>query len=675
MIINSLFLQSTESSGGGAAMNALGMQKSDSAGYLFSDIMKVHLGSETTGEAGLSETNTGGSGVFSGSEAGSLLALIQNLMGNSELPEELKSLLENDNLLTGELNATSEELENILASLINQPNVQIYGIDQISGEAVELNNLEEIKNYLAENKEIFISAEGSSNSLKINLSQLQSDKKTDNIMPIKNVAGNEDEQKKFKISFNFEKTEKPSENVSGEMQSKTETGEVIKNENNEAGIVEKVVKAGEQKNGEAKITNAAVIDSEAKSDAKTANAAAETATDKTKQNIEKNGSEEKSVNLQSASVNSEEGDENTELKNNVAKSETKSATTEKIAQNESSQKNIPVDNSKSTMASNEQKAEAKSAKATKEQSENISAVNSDETEVADTDSKEGASLKSAETKGVKEKVKGKEKVSPEAVDAEVETKQETKVKSEQVNVAAKKSVKSDNVNVNGKPIVTNNETKTESKPETTAATQSSASSDTAANMGTDSDSTNFGSPEDHKSSLANMRNSNQEVHHSTKFTDLVNEKINKEQFLIKPEATKIVKAAELVKEISKYIQTQDKNSLTINLDPEHLGKVKIMMEVTDKVVKAHIEVDNEVAKHMVETNIKDLQTSTQKNGLELGQVNISLSNTEQKNQKHFADKNKNSDKKSNQGLDENIVEDNENQQIKNLGYNTMEYVA
>lgn len=590
MIINSLFLQGTEASGG--TMNALGMQKSDSAGYLFSDIMNVHLGSDSTGEAGLSETITGDPGLFSSGEFSSLIALIQSLSGG-ELPEEIKSMLGEDNLLNGDLIVTQEQLENILAYLTNQPDAKIYGIEQISGEAVELNSLEEITKYLAEGKELFISAENGANSLKINVSATEESE---------TLNGNS--QGKFQISFNFEKSEKAGNNNSEQMQSQLETVE-----NSNANVDE------------------TTADSESKSSEKTA----APVVDQTEQNTEGQDSAE------------EVGLPKQNSKSGVAKSDAEETAKTKL-------------NGDSKISD--------SAKEGKGDSSKISG------ETVTGEEKKTATGTDASEKSAKVKAEKTEKVSNDVVQ-ETEAKPETKTKQEQVNVSAKKSVKSDNLNINGKPIVTNND----AKPETNSVANNVVNSETAANMGTDSDSATFGSPDESRSHLTNMRNSTQETHHSTKFTDLINEKINKEQFLVKSDASKIVKAAELVKEISKHIQSQDKNSLTINIEPEHLGKVRIMMEVTNKVVKASIEVDTEVAKHMVETNIKELQTSTQKNGLELGQVNVSLSTSEQKNQKHLAGKNKDSEKKSQKQEDAKSIEENENQQIKNLGYNTVEYVA
>ena len=643
MIINSLFLQNTEASG--EAMNALGMQKPNSAGYLFSDIIKVHLGNEDTADAGLSQTITGESGLSSISDVSSLMALIQNLTANGELSDELKQLLEG-NTLIGETTVTEEQLENILASLINQPNTIIYGVNPVSEEPVILSSLEGIKSYLAENGELLISSEDGNKSLKIDLSQMelnsktadvQGNEKAANVFSINGKEKAEGNEKSFKVIFNYQTTKTPEAEVdetSDFLQSmkelKKETGDgsgKVLSEAQKESADKQVVSEGEK--------SAKIID---------INKAGKTEdSEKGKQNQTSQLSSEKAGETQTKNVK-------TELTGDNAKAEAK--TEEELS-----------DQLKVNSKTKGEQSEGGKTNLTSDK-EGKNSFNT---------SKDGE----AEVKGQKELNSKSEKVKPEAkkvVKEDAEIKVETEVKKESVNVSAKKNVKSENLNINGKTIVTQPEVKAETKTDVNPAANSQSNSDIANSLKSDTDTTEFNFSDNSKSNFTNLKNSGHEAHTSTKFSDMINEKINKEQFLVKPEATKIVRAAELVKEISKYIQTQDKNSLTIHLDPEHLGKVKIMMEVTDKVVKAHIEVDNEVAKHMVETNIKDLQNSSQKQGLQLGQVNISLSNTEQKNHKQFADKDKKSDENSQKLMDDDFI-DEEVQQIKNLGYNTVEYVA
>lgn len=139
-------------------------------------------------------------------------------------------------------------------------------------------------------------------------------------------------------------------------------------------------------------------------------------------------------------------------------------------------------------------------------------------------------------------------------------------------------------------------------------------------------------------------------------------------------SSRIVKATEIVKELSKFMQKSDKGSLVLNIEPEHLGKLKISLETIDNSVKANIEVESNAVKHIVEANIKQLHTSLNQSGIQLGGINISLANSNDKNAKYFADKKKGSNSSSTEESNEaNEVEEIE--RTKNLGYNTVEYVA
>ena len=69
---------------------------------------------------------------------------------------------------------------------------------------------------------------------------------------------------------------------------------------------------------------------------------------------------------------------------------------------------------------------------------------------------------------------------------------------------------------------------------------------------------------------------------------------------------------EVIKEVSRYLEKQDKSSMTLNIEPENMGKVKISVEVNDKIVKANITVETEVVKNMLESKLGDLQSNLNK---------------------------------------------------------------
>jgi flagellar hook-length control protein FliK len=134
---------------------------------------------------------------------------------------------------------------------------------------------------------------------------------------------------------------------------------------------------------------------------------------------------------------------------------------------------------------------------------------------------------------------------------------------------------------------------------------------------------------------------------------------------------KMVKSAEVIKEISRFISKQEKGSLSFDIKPEQLGKMKITLDTTEHVIKARIEVENEQAKQLIERNINKLHEELSENGIQLNSLNISLGYSKQQKEEKEVDNN-------NQKHAENLGqmgEAEEETQKKTLGYNTYEYIA
>ena len=144
-----------------------------------------------------------------------------------------------------------------------------------------------------------------------------------------------------------------------------------------------------------------------------------------------------------------------------------------------------------------------------------------------------------------------------------------------------------------------------------------------------------------------------------------------EETLVRTGNERNVKLTEVIKEVSRYLEKQDKSSMTLNIEPENMGKVKISVEVTDKIVRANITVETEVVKNMLESKLGDLQSNLNKNGNQQGMVNISLQNNEQKSNERQTGKRKMSGE--NKQVDKIEAETEEIK--KSLGYNTVEYLA
>jgi flagellar hook-length control protein FliK len=139
-----------------------------------------------------------------------------------------------------------------------------------------------------------------------------------------------------------------------------------------------------------------------------------------------------------------------------------------------------------------------------------------------------------------------------------------------------------------------------------------------------------------------------------------------------PEVTKTVKTYEIIKEIKSFIEQGTKSSMTLNIEPENLGSVKISLDMTQNIVQARINVDNESVKQYVQTNLESLKQSLNQSGVNLGNIQVNVSSSDQKQQKNVSPfKRRMSGKTENISYDE--VEETANKKI--LGYNSYDYLA
>mgnify|MGYP001587111131 CR=1 FL=1 len=134
---------------------------------------------------------------------------------------------------------------------------------------------------------------------------------------------------------------------------------------------------------------------------------------------------------------------------------------------------------------------------------------------------------------------------------------------------------------------------------------------------------------------------------------------------------KIIKTHEIIPEFSKIIQTGEKQSMTFQLTPENLGKVKLIVELIDNQINTRIEVENEQVKQFIQSNLEQLKQNLQSSGIQLSTVNVSLTESEQKFAKGFAQR-----KKSGERVSKVKANDEETHPTqKSLGYNTYEFLA
>ncbi len=133
---------------------------------------------------------------------------------------------------------------------------------------------------------------------------------------------------------------------------------------------------------------------------------------------------------------------------------------------------------------------------------------------------------------------------------------------------------------------------------------------------------------------------------------------------------KNVDIKDIKKEVSNLIQKGEKKLVEFNLNPENLGKIAIKLEVVNKVVTASIKVENEMTQQILQNSLEGLKTNLNHNGVQFNALNVSLSNSEEKNQRYFKQKRKNNRvaKMNIEGFDEKFSH-------KNLGYNKYDFIA
>jgi len=169
---------------------------------------------------------------------------------------------------------------------------------------------------------------------------------------------------------------------------------------------------------------------------------------------------------------------------------------------------------------------------------------------------------------------------------------------------------------------------------------------------------------------SNNDNIFQQVLNKENISALEGSKENIQEIDIKS-SQRLIKSVEVIKEISRFISKQDKGSLSFDISPEHLGKMKITLNTTDHVLKAHIQVDNEQSKQLIEKNLDKLHQELSENGVELSSLNISLGYSKQKkDEKETITK----DQKQSENLGQ-VGETEEEKEHKSLGYNTYEFIA
>lgn len=137
------------------------------------------------------------------------------------------------------------------------------------------------------------------------------------------------------------------------------------------------------------------------------------------------------------------------------------------------------------------------------------------------------------------------------------------------------------------------------------------------------------------------------------------------------EIFKTVKQNEILPELSKMVLQGEKQTMTLQLTPENLGKVKLTVDMIENQIVTKIEVESEQVKQFVQSNLEHLKQSMQSAGITLTNVNVSLSD-DQKNPKLFTQKKKNVSRDEKEEILEEVTQLSSK---KKMGYNTYEFTA
>lgn len=161
-------------------------------------------------------------------------------------------------------------------------------------------------------------------------------------------------------------------------------------------------------------------------------------------------------------------------------------------------------------------------------------------------------------------------------------------------------------------------------------------------------------------------------------TQLINNKTIVEHFIKNPVVSKtierfiqIIDTQEAIHKSEIVNYSKQDHSVEIKLAPEELGRIKILIDTNDNNVSAKIEVGSEQTKAIVVNNLPQLKETLSQQGVNLNNVNVTVSSEEQKN----SEQTKQKGRKKSQENHSRVETTEEKKTVRNLGYNTYEYLA
>ncbi len=132
---------------------------------------------------------------------------------------------------------------------------------------------------------------------------------------------------------------------------------------------------------------------------------------------------------------------------------------------------------------------------------------------------------------------------------------------------------------------------------------------------------------------------------------------------------------ELINNFSTIVKGAKEKSITLQLKPENLGKVKVTLStVNNDTVRASIQVENHIVKQFVENNLAQLYSQMSKTGVQFSSVNVSVSQNPFTKDSGSNGSHQKKGNKNNLETEE-FVSEKEIERARAFGYNTYEFLA
>lgn len=90
---------------------------------------------------------------------------------------------------------------------------------------------------------------------------------------------------------------------------------------------------------------------------------------------------------------------------------------------------------------------------------------------------------------------------------------------------------------------------------------------------------------------------------------------------------------QVVRKVRVAVRPNGSSTMSIRLDPPHLGKVDMRVKVQDNVVKAILVVESREVRSVIENNMDSLKASLNNQGLKVDQINVTTSGDQGQNQR------------------------------------------